>query len=154
MIRPAEPWDVPALAGIAERSYRAAFQAILEPAILDARNAAFFAARFRETLDRLALAETEERPTGFLLMTDNHIDMLFVEPDDSGRGVGSALLAYAEAKGATSLECFSANHPARGFYARHGWILTRSYERAFAGRHRGFVLFEKARAVTPARSGS
>jgi len=153
MVRRAGPGDIPALAGIAERSYRAAFNEILEPAILDGRNASFFAERFRETLDRLTLAETQGAPLGFLVVTDSHIDMLFVDPDAFGQGVGTALLAHAEANGATSLECFCDNHPARRFYARHGWNLTRSYQRVFGGRNRAFVLFEKARAGTPPRSG-
>ncbi|MCB5174284.1 hypothetical protein LGR44_03755 [Microvirga sp. SM9] len=53
------------------------------------------------------------------------------------------LLQRAECLGAKSLECFRDNHGARRFYERHGWRLAREYERAFAGRERSFVLYEK-----------
>lgn len=83
---------------------------------------------------------------GFLLMTDGHIDMLFMDPATSGQGGGAQLLKEAEALGAKSLECFRDNHGARRFYERHGWRIVRAYEREFAGRHRAFVLYEKRRA--------
>ncbi|MET0429797.1 MAG: GNAT family N-acetyltransferase [Microvirga sp.] len=152
-IRRAGSRDIPVLAGIAERSYRSAFADILEPAILEGRNASFFEGLFRESLERLTLAESLGAPVGFLVVTDGHVDMLFVDPEAFGHGVGSALLAHAEASGATSLECFADNHPARRFYTRNGWLLTRTYERVFAGRLRGFVRFEKGGAGSPPRSG-
>ena len=46
IVRPARADDIPALAAIAERSYRAAFAGILEEEVLTSRDAAFFAARF------------------------------------------------------------------------------------------------------------
>jgi putative acetyltransferase len=46
-------------------------------------------------------------------------------------------------RGAKSLECFRDNHGARRFYERHGWRVTREYEREFAGRNRSFVFYEK-----------
>jgi putative acetyltransferase len=33
----------------------------------------------------------------------------------------------------------------RRFYDRHGWNVTREYEREFAGRSRSFVFYEKIR---------
>jgi putative acetyltransferase len=145
IVRQAGADDIPALAGIAERSYRSAFDGILEEPVLRSRDAEFFAARFRDALDRLVLAEADGKPLGFLLVTESHIDMLFLDPDAVGRGAGALLLRHAEKEGATSLECFRDNLHARGFYERHGWALTREYERDFAGRDRAFVLYEKLR---------
>jgi putative acetyltransferase len=142
-LRAATPADVPALALVAQRSYKAAFAAILEGPVLATRDAAFFEQRFVESLQSITVAAEDEVPIGFLLMTDRHIDMLFIDPAFAGKGVGSRLLGHAEQKGARSLECFRDNYGARGFYERHGWRIERSYDRAFAGRERSFVWYVK-----------
>ena len=143
IVRSARAEDVPALAGIAERSYRAAFAHILEQQVLASRSEAAFAERFATCWQRMLIAVAGEKPVGFLLMTDRHIDMLFMDPGAGGKGGGTLLLGKAEALGARSLECFRDNHEARRFYERHGWRVTREYEREFAGRRRSFVLFGK-----------
>jgi putative acetyltransferase len=143
IVRSVRAEDIPALAAVAERSYRAAFADILEAEVLDGRNVAFFAERFTTSWERMLVVLSGETPVGFLLMTDGHIDMLFMDPDASGRGGGALLLREAEARGAKSLECFRDNHGARRFYERQGWRVTREYEREFAGRNRSFVLYGK-----------
>jgi putative acetyltransferase len=143
IVRPAGAEDAPALADIAERSYRAAFRDILEPDVLEGRNVAFFAKRFAASWERMLVAVEDETPIGFLLMTSGHIDMLFMDTDASGKGGGALLLREAETRGARSLECFRDNHGARRFYERHGWRMTRDYEREFAGRNRSFIFYEK-----------
>jgi putative acetyltransferase len=140
-VRNADPEDVPALAGIAERSYRAAFAAILEPEALASRDCAFFADRFGEAWPRMRVAERGGRILGFSLVTERHLDMLFVDPAAGGEGAGTALLGRVEAEGARTLESFRDNHRARAFYERRGWTLRRSYERDFLGRSRAFVLY-------------
>lgn len=147
IVRPARDEDVAALAEVAAKSYSAAFSAILEPEVLATRNAAFFAERFRSSCERMLLAEQNGKIIGFLLMTDGHIDMLFMDPASSGQGGGARLLEAAEMRGAKSLECFRDNHGARRFYERHGWCVTRTYEREFAGRDRSFVFYEKGAAA-------
>ncbi|WP_165820023.1 GNAT family N-acetyltransferase [Microvirga sp. KLBC 81] len=132
---------------MAARSYCAAFATILEPEVLATRNAAFFAERFRSSRERMLLAEENGKIAGFLLMADGHIDMLFMDPAVSGQGGGARLLEAAEKRGAKSLECFRDNHGARRFYERHGWRVTRAYEREFAGRNRSFVFYEKGAAA-------
>lgn len=143
IVRSARIEDIPALATLAERSYRRAFAGILEQDVLTGRNAAFFAERFVSSWERMLVARERETPVGFLLMTDGNIDMLFMDPDASGRGGGALLLRQAEILGAKSLECFRDNYNARRFYERQGWRLTREYEREFAGRNRSFVRYEK-----------
>jgi putative acetyltransferase len=135
--------DIPVLAALAERSYRAAFRSILEPDVLESRDAAYFAERFGTSWERMLVALSDDEPIGFLLMTDRHIDMLFMDPDASGQGGGALLLKEAETLGARTLECFRDNHAARRFYERHGWRVEREYEREFAGKSRGFVLYGK-----------
>ncbi|MBD2745629.1 GNAT family N-acetyltransferase [Microvirga sp. BT688] len=143
IVRPAGADDVPVLAAIAEQSYRAAFAGILEPDVLAGRDEAFFVERFTSSWKHMLVACSGERPVGFLLMTDGHIDMLFMDPVASGSGGGSLLLEAAEQQGARSLECFRDNHGARRFYERHGWQVEREYDRDFAGKSRSFVLYVK-----------
>jgi putative acetyltransferase len=143
IVRAAGTDDIPALAAIAERSYRAAFACILEEPALQERDASFFAERFVTSWERMLVAVSHEKPAGFLLMTEGHIDMLFMDPAASGRGGGALLLKEAEVRGARTLECFSDNHGARRFYERHGWRVERAYDREFAGETRSFVLYAK-----------
>jgi putative acetyltransferase len=144
IVRSARVDDIPALAAIAERSYRAAFADILEEDVLASRSVSYFEERFAAAWERMLVALSGQTPLGFLLMTDGHIDMLFMDPDAGGRGGGALLLQRAETLGAKSLECFRDNHGARRFYERHGWRVEREYEREFAGRSRSFVLYEKS----------
>jgi putative acetyltransferase len=143
IVRPAKPDDVPVLAGIAQQSYSSAFADILEEEVIDDHDIAFFMARFAHAWQRMLVSVAGNQLTGFLLMTDRHIDMLFMDPAASGQGGGALLLQAAEERGAKSLECFRDNHGARRFYERHGWRIVREYERTFAGRSRGFVFYEK-----------
>ena len=71
------------------------------------------------------------------------LNMLFVDARFHGQGLGDALLADAEARGARSLEAFAANHDARRFYEARGWVKTQDYERAFLSKLRAFVRYEK-----------
>ncbi|WP_243370546.1 GNAT family N-acetyltransferase [Microvirga solisilvae] len=146
IVRSASTDDIHNLAEVAARSYGTAFAGILEPEVLVTRDAVFFAERFASSWDRMLVAEQEGRIVGFLLLTDGHIDMLFMEPAASGKGGGARLLESAEAQGAKSLECFRDNHGACRFYERHGWRVTRAYEREFAGRNRSFIFYEKTRS--------
>jgi putative acetyltransferase len=173
-IRDATEADIPALARVAARSYAHAFATILEPDALARYGEAYFAMRFAErwpvarvakadgellafcvmswgTAPPTDLKEGEREPTGVAPKSHGHIDMLFADPAAIGSGVGAALLADAEARGARSLECFEANNAARRFYERHGWRVTRAYAREFAGRERRFVWMEK---VSPDFSSS
>jgi putative acetyltransferase len=143
IVRPAGADDVPALAAVAERSYRAAFADILELDVLQSRDAAYFAERFASSWEKMLVACSGEALAGFLLMSDGHIDMLFMDPTAGGTGGGTCLLKEAERRGAKSLECFRDNHAARRFYERHGWRIEREYDREFAGKNRSFVRYVK-----------
>jgi putative acetyltransferase len=64
-----------------------------------------------------------ERIVGLIAVEGSHIDQLYVEPDDQGRGVGSALLAHAKLlhPGGLSLFTFQRNARARAFYEARGF---------------------------------
>jgi putative acetyltransferase len=170
VVRVADAVDVPATAVIAAESFRAAFESLLGSENMKTYTTGFFADRFvqvvsaarlrpgnsanthssegdvsRERSELFVACLNEQRPdviTGFYLVSGAHIDMIFVSPSVQRSGVGTALLLHAQAGGARSLEVFASNGPARAFYERHGWHVTRLYSRMYAGKHRDFVRYE------------
>lgn len=143
IVRAAMEADIAATAVVATASYAAAFADILGAEKLARYDQAFFVARFTASLARLRVAELDGAVAGFSLVTDQHLDMLFIAPAAQRHGVGQALLADAEAGGAVSLESFRDNHRARHFYEHFAWRLTAEYAREFAGATRHFVRYEK-----------
>jgi GNAT superfamily N-acetyltransferase len=133
-IRPAGMVDVPALVGLMQAFYAEAniplaaspaahaFTALLAAPHL---GAVWLALRGGETVGHVVLTVAFSMeyggPRGF-------IDDLYVRPSARGRGVGAALLAAAHAgaseRGVRALcvETGLADHPARGLYARAGYV--------------------------------
>jgi putative acetyltransferase len=58
----------------------------------------------------------------------DHLAALHVEADLKGRGIGSIMMAEAEARGARRLEVRAFNRPAIRFYEGRGWQRIRTYE--------------------------
>ncbi|MFT8246510.1 GNAT family N-acetyltransferase [Roseomonas sp. BN140053] len=142
-LRAATAADVPALAAVAERGYRAGFAGILDAAVLDMQDRAGFAHRFAAAWPRLAVAEMDGSLAGFCLVSPPRLDMLFVDPGFTRRGLGAALLRQAEAMGARELECFRDNAAALGFYARQGWHPLSAHRRDFLGAGRDFLILAR-----------
>jgi len=143
LLRPAVLADIEALATVAHDSFHQAFVGIMSAASLAQRPLSFFVERFAVQWPDLVVALVEDRIVGFSLVRNGHIDMLFVDPGVQARGVGRALLAGAEARGARTLECFRDNHLARAFYEKHGWRLTSALRRSFCGEEYDFVTYAK-----------
>jgi ribosomal protein S18 acetylase RimI-like enzyme len=68
-----------------------------------------------------------ERIVGLMALESSHVHQLYVEPEDQGSGVGSALLAHAKSlrPGGLSLFTFQRNARARAFYEAHGFRAVR-----------------------------
>jgi putative acetyltransferase len=143
-IRPATEADIPDLAQVAVASYRASFVTIVGEDTLKARSLPYFEKRFGEQLWSLRLAQAaSDRLIGFNQVRDGKLDMLFLHPDFFGMGFGAALLADAEERGATRLDCFQDNFSARRFYERHVWRLDATFRQEFAGREFDSVTYLK-----------
>lgn len=70
------------------------------------------------------IAEEDGRIVGYLVLTDEWLDDLFLLPGATGRGIGAALLDVIKAQrpGGFRLWVFETNLGARRFYARHGLL--------------------------------
>ncbi|QGZ40511.1 putative acetyltransferase [Pseudoduganella flava] len=68
------------------------------------------------------LRDSAGAPYAFLGVADGTIEMLFVHPDQHGRGAGRALVDFAtRTLGATRVDVNEQNPQAAGFYARMGF---------------------------------
>jgi GNAT superfamily N-acetyltransferase len=70
------------------------------------------------------LAESPESGlAGVLVLEEDWLDQLYVEPGLTGRGIGAALLAFAQDRrpGGLRLWTFVSNTGAQRFYERHGF---------------------------------
>lgn len=143
IIRPATADDIPALADIAVAGYRMGFADIIGYDGLARFGRDFFAARFAQEWPAIAVAAEGITVLGFAEVRDGTLDMLFIAPSVARTGIGGALLAHAERRGAVRCECFRDNRGARNFYEKNGWRATRDYCREFAGSERDFVAYEK-----------
>lgn len=71
---------------------------------------------------QVTVAEAEGRIVGFIAVTGEWVEQLYLDPAWTGQGIGSRLLAAATTGMPTvKLHCFQANTGARRFYERHGF---------------------------------
>jgi chorismate mutase/GNAT superfamily N-acetyltransferase len=70
------------------------------------------------------VAERDGRIVGYLVITGDWVDDLFLAPGETGHGIGAALLDLAKAQrpGGVCLWVFESNLGARRFYRRHGFV--------------------------------
>jgi GNAT superfamily N-acetyltransferase len=86
----------------------------------------YFASHIVEDCE-LWVAEDDGALAGILVLDGDFVDHLYVEPDLTGRGIGSALLAVAKRERPEGLQlwAFRTNTGARRFYERHGFVEVR-----------------------------
>ena len=132
-VRRASGDDFPALAELWRRSVEATHDFLL-PGDLE-RIHAEVADVYLPGVGEVWLAEGEGCPVGFLGCDGAHVEMLFVEPEYFGRGVGKALLRHARnLHGALNLEVNAQNARALAFYQRQGFAVTGRSDLDSAGR--------------------
>lgn len=76
------------------------------------------------------VAEDTDAIVALLVLEEEWIDQLYVDPDRVGQGVGELLMAIAKEQHPDGLKLwtFAANAGARRFYERHGFVATASTE--------------------------
>lgn len=80
--------------------------------------------------------EDDGKPVGFMGLTDNQIDSLFIAPDQRGKGIGKRLIAHAQSLngGTLTVDVNEQNVQAVGFYRHMGFIETGRSETDDQGR--------------------
>jgi GNAT superfamily N-acetyltransferase len=75
--------------------------------------------------DETWVADDAGRVVAMMVLEDDGIDQLYVDPGWHGRGIGSRLVAIAkeERPGGLMLYTFQVNERARRFYERHGFVV-------------------------------
>jgi ribosomal protein S18 acetylase RimI-like enzyme len=71
---------------------------------------------------RVTVAEAGKNVAGFIAVSGDWVEQLYLDPVWTGQGIGSRLLMQATASlRIVKLHCFQANTGARRFYERHGF---------------------------------
>lgn len=82
-----------------------------------------------------AVRNAQQAILGFLGVSGDNIDMLFIHPDARGKGIGSALLYYAVNKlHLRKVDVNEQNEQAFAFYKRKGFTVTGRSERDGTGK--------------------
>lgn len=71
---------------------------------------------------------------GFIGLSPDSIEMLFIDSDCRGQGYGSALIEYAKQRGATKVDVNEQNPSALNFYKAKGFRIIGRDETDDAGR--------------------
>ena len=126
MIRRATPADAAGIAAVHVRSWRRDYADIVDAQVLAELDEEERTEKWRGYLEGdevlVWVAEVEGRIVGFASLHDAKLTTLYVDPVAQGAGVGTRLLAEAEAAGARALEVFEANGHGRQFYEARGWL--------------------------------
>ena len=79
--------------------------------------------------------DQQDRPLGFMGMSQAHIDTLFIHPEHRGKGIGRMLLDHARQRaGVLTVDVNEQNEQAVGFYRRMGFVETGRSARDDEGR--------------------
>ncbi|WP_367379994.1 acetyltransferase [Brucella pseudogrignonensis] len=78
--------------------------------------------------------EDDGKPVGFMGMTDNNIDSLFISPDQRGKGIGKHMIAHAKKRGTLTVDVNEQNTQGVGFYRHVGFVETGRSETDDQGR--------------------
>ncbi|AXT84074.1 GNAT family N-acetyltransferase [Aeromicrobium sp. A1-2] len=90
------------------------------------------------------LAAIDGRPVGFVGARDDHVELLYIDPEAQGRGVGPALLTrVANGAGPRSVEVYAGNAVGLGFYRSQGFGETRRDPTDVVGRAFAIVHLER-----------
>ncbi len=122
-IRKSSPKDTAVLMDIWRRSVRATHHFLLETDFLEIES--LVENQYLPVVSVLVALNAHSQPVGFMGMSGDHIDALFVDPNFKGQGIGSGLIRHAlkDAKEIT-VDVNEQNEAAVGFYAHFGFQRT------------------------------
>ena len=113
------PAIVNELVSLWERSVRATHLFLSEAEIREIKP---FVPQAIAGVGTLVVAEKNGAPAGFMGVEDGRLEMLFLDPDARGQGLGRELLSYGiERLGVTELTVNEQNPQAVGFYEHMGF---------------------------------
>ena len=131
IIRTCNESDYSGLVGVWERSVRASHDFLTEADIEEIRSK--LAAEYFPGVE-LVCVEDEGSIVGFIGMADGKIEMLFVDAECRGKGIGGVLMDHALRHGVTSVDVNEQNRAALGFYESRGFKVSGRDETDDAGR--------------------
>lgn len=131
-IEPCDEKDYNTLAEIWERSVRATHSFLTETDITDIREALI--PIYFKAVSLYVIFDGDEI-AGFIGLSGQHIEMLFVDSNRMGKGLGTRLLEYAKNSGAQSVDVNEQNPAALGFYQANGFRVVSRDEYDGDGRH-------------------
>ena len=120
------------LVDVWERSVRKTHAFLSEEEIAEIK---LFVPQALKSVDTLVVAKRDDVPVGFMGVQDGRLEMLFLDPEARGRGLGRALLTYGiEQLGVNELTVNEQNPQAVGFYEHLGFKTHRRTETDEEGR--------------------
>lgn len=123
LIRQATNADHPLLLDLWLRSVRATHH-FLQPSDIDALRPQLRDI-YLPAVELWVAVDDQDLPTGFIGLNENHVEMLFIEPDLRGQGIGRALLDHARhSRSGLSVDVNEQNPEAAGFYLHYGFVQT------------------------------
>ena len=126
-IRRAIRTDASALADLYLRARRAAEPAIPAMVHTDAETHEWMLGQIAESIGSMTLeiwvAAEGDRLLGLMVLDRGWLEQLYIDPGETGGGIGTELLAHAKARrvGGLRLWTFQSNIGAQRFYERHGF---------------------------------
>ena len=126
-LRRGGPDDVQALVELLHAAWHQAYDRVLPPQLTAPRTREVFRGQVADGIGRAWLAWLGPGLVGYMKLTANCVDELWVAPRYQRRGVGSRLLEQAladfRAAGYHGVQagCEGFNGAARGFFERQGW---------------------------------
>jgi GNAT superfamily N-acetyltransferase len=123
-IRRAGAGDARAAAELWLAARKAALGAIPAPAHDDDDVRGWFGSHVVNSCELWLAEDDSARLVGILVLDNEWVDQLYVDPKMTGRGIGSRLLAVAKRERPRGLRLwtFQSNTRARRFYERHGFV--------------------------------
>lgn len=131
-IRKAEKNDIVAIAAVWQESFLASYTAFMPTSYIEKiLSTNFIGTTVRASWRQWFLAENGTTVAGIMQLQKNYIAELWTHPNEQKKGVGSAMLAYAEKniqeQGLTTitLHTYGKNTYARAFYRNRGFLTKR-----------------------------